>query len=369
MSNTLNKYKRYNLLIEDNSIFLFPWSNSDKTTRQLILELVSEDIKDCNIILLSAEEYEFYPGSLEEIFTEKIKNNLVNNDVFVNFVYGSSSLNDYTNNLIRLYHQPNYNMFVNLWPTIWLNRTVSSNLKSCNYDYFLSKYKIDFKKEKIKYLYITMNNVGKYHRCMLIDLLAKNNLLDLGAISWRNFCLDTSYNWKYTKPIKRTLSDFENYDKNTYDFQFTPPEEFFESFVSIIAETTTELIFLTEKTATAILYKQPFLVQGAPKFHQFLKSLGFQLYTEVFDYSFDDEEDLEIRTRMIVDNLNKIKNYDLNNSYIEIKSKLDSNYNRLLEIIQDENFIPEIGKKYQIFLNHYKDDLFYDIEKINTINL
>jgi hypothetical protein len=368
MINILDKYKEDNFFIENNSIFLFPWSNY-RPTHLFIIDLLNENIKDCNIILLSGEEYEFYPGSLKEIFTEKIKNKLVKNNVFVYFVYGSAKLKNYTTKLVRLYHQSKYNMFVNLWPTFWLNRTVSSNLKSCNYDYFLSKYKVDFKKENIKYLYITMNNVGKYHRCMLIDLLAKNNLLDLGAISWRNFCLDKDYSWKYTTPIKRTLSDFESYDKSTYDFQFTPPKEFFESFVSIIAETTVELIFLTEKTATAILYKQPFLVQGAPKFHQFLKSLGFQLYTEVFDYSFDNEEDLEIRTQMIIDNLNKIKNYDLNNSYIELKSKLDSNYNRLFEIIQDENFIPEIGKKYQIFLNHYKDDLSYDVEKINTINL
>lgn len=355
----LQKFNNAHFYSEGNNVFLLPWSKNGYRSR-FMADLLNEDIRDCNIFLLSAEEFEFYPECPREIFTLNLKKKLIANNVFIYFIFGSANSGDYSFDQDRLYNDNKNNMRVDTWPTFWLNRTVSSNLKDQNFEYFYSKYKTDFKKDKIKYLYITMNNVAKYHRCLLIDLLAKNKMLDIGAISWRNFCLENAYEWKYTTPVRRTLSDFERYDKSTYDFQFSPPEEFFESFVSIIAETTVDLIFLTEKTATAILYKQPFLVLGAPKFHEFLKSLGFELYTEIFDYSFDNEQNLEKRTQMIIDNLNDIKDSNLYNLHTVLKPKLDKNYSRLIDIIKDNQFLPATVKNYQIFLNHYKNDLFFN---------
>jgi hypothetical protein len=321
-------------------------------------ELLNEPLKNFNIFLLSAEEYEFYPEAMSEIFNKKIKNQLKKRNNQVYFCFGSLRLDEYADENSRYnYHQPENNMYTVLWPTFWLNRTLSANINS-NINFFLNKQKKDFKKEKILYPYICMNNVGKHHRCLMIDLLAKNNLLDNGAISWRNFCVDTSYKWKYTDSKLRTLSDFDKYNKSTYDVQFTPPDEFYESFMSAITETTTDINFITEKTATALLFKQPFLVQGAKGFHKNLKSLGFKLYDEIFNYDFDQEPDLEKRTQMIIDNIKKISNQDFNTMYNKIKPKLDFNYKRMIEIVRDQLYIPELLKDNKIFQDHYNSEIF-----------
>jgi hypothetical protein len=323
-----------------------------------MIDILNEPLKNCNIFLLVAEEYEFCPNALVDIFSEDIKNRLKEHNNQIYFLFGGSNIDAYADTSTRYnYHQPENNMYTIIWPTFWLNRTLSANINS-NINFFLNKQKKDFKKEKILYPYICMNNVGKPHRCLMIDLLAKNNLLDNGAISWRNFCVDTSYKWKYTDSKLRTLSDFKKYNIKTYDVQFTPPTEFYKSFMSVITETTTDINFITEKTATALLFKQPFLVQGAKGFHENLKSLGFKLYDEIFDYDFDQEPDFEKRTQMIIDNIKKISNQDFNTMYKELKPKLDFNYKRMIEIVRDQLYIPELLKDNKIFQDYYNSEIF-----------
>ena len=356
MKYLLEKYKEDNFNILKNNIFLYPWGQS-RPTHLLIIDLLKEPLENCNIFLLAAEEYEFMPGSLKDIFTKSIKKQFKKKNNRIYFLFGSSDLHAYTDPRNRYnYHQPKNNMHTILWPTFWLNRTFSQNIYK-NRDFFLNKQMADFKKEEILYPYITMNNVGKYHRCLMIDLLAKEHLLDKGAVSWRNFCVDTEYEWKYTDSTQRTLSDFKNYDASTYDIQFTPPSEFYKSFMSIISETTTDLVFITEKTATALLYKQPFIVQGGVGFHKNLESLGFKLYDEIFDYAFDYEENLHLRTNMIIDNVKNIANQDFYELYRKIKPKLDYNHKLMIEIAKDRFQLPMLLKNNKVFYETYRKEL------------
>ena len=78
---------------------------------------------------------------------------------------------------------------------------------------------------------------------------------------------------------------------------------------------------------------KPFLVVGAKGFHQHLVRLGFQLYDEIFDYSFDEEDTDEARCEGIAKNIKKISNLstpELRNLYNILLSKLK--FNKLLAL-------------------------------------
>ena len=76
----------------------------------------------------------------------------------------------------------------------------------------------------------------------------------------------------------------------------------------------------SEKTVTPILLNKPFLVASAPNFHAWLKERGFELYDELFDYSFDCEQDIEVRFEKLVLNVKRYAEYNS----IELKKVYDS---------------------------------------------
>jgi hypothetical protein len=138
--------------------------------------------------------------------------------------------------------------------------------------------------------------------------------------------------------------------------------------MSVITETTTDLVFITEKTATALLYKQPFIVFGAKGFHEYLTSLGFKLYDEIFNYNFDQDPSLENRAQMVVNNIKKICNQDFYKMYNKIKPKLDYNYNRMIEITQDDSYFPKALNNNEIFQDQYNYELSVYNNGIHLLN-
>lgn len=325
------------IIITKKEVYIKPWAlTNHRPLPELIIDALNSQLTNFNIIINNPEEYEI-GSNFEILFDQKIREQLKSQNVKIYFIFGSQSLDFYKQDNF-LYHAPEYNMIVNLWPTFWFNLTkMSIDTKYLNDKAFVYK-------EDIVYPFTSLNHIGKYHRCLLMDLLAKNNLLDKGAVTWHNFYIDTGYFWNYTTPqkAKRHLSDGKKYTKDTYVQQFYPPKEFFQSFMSIVSETTDKTIFITEKTSTVLLFKQPFLVQGAMGFHNYLKDLGFKLYTEIFDYSFDLEPDLHKRTEMIIENVRSIMNSNLNQLYKSIKLKLDYNQQRYFEIINNKVGYPQI---------------------------
>jgi hypothetical protein len=338
------------IIIGDKVIYIRPWSlKSYDSLSTLIKNAVESELKNFTIIIPNPEEFEI-GSNFEKSINSELKRKIKENNINIYFIFGSQDLNFYKQEFF-LYHDPLKNMHVHLWPTYWFNNTI----KYTQYEQ-MSLDKID-----IEYCYCTLNYVGKYHRCLLIDILSKNDLIRFGAVSWYNFCLDSNYDWKWIRPNKMVLSDSDEYLKDNYNQQFTPPAEFFQSFMSIISETTDKTIFITEKTSMALLLKQPFLVQGAAGLHNYLKSLGFKLYTEVFDYSFDLEPCIEKRTEMIINNVKSILNSDLNQLYNLIKPKLEYNQKRFFEIVSDKSLYPQIVTKDQILKELYNFEFKNDI--------
>ena len=195
------------------------------------------------------------------------------------------------------------------------------------------------------YHYVYMNNKAHEWRCHLMDLVSKRDLLKYGAVSWHKKDTYSEYDWKYFKPIVLKLTDSFDSINITPNNIFAIPSEYNQSFAQLVSESNTNCIFMTEKTVIPLLVGKPFLVATAPGYHTFLQGLGFELYTEIFDYSFDNEQDQEKRFEMILDNFTKLCSLplkDLPEHYKKIEDKLKYNQQHAMllknnqpKIIQD----------------------------------
>jgi hypothetical protein len=298
--------------------------NPDKFREQM-----SSFKNQSEVNIFAAEEYEIKLG--DGFRGWEIINEL-KNDIKWNFVFGSADKNYY----LGRYQDEWNNKSTNLWPTFFINRSY----------YYLKDKKINPKKD-IKYFFISMMNLPREHRCFLIDNIVKYKFKNI-ALTWHY--TDSDYNWKYWEPRKLRLSDtlFSNvHYENQVNEDFVSsihslPDEFNQSFFSLISESSVSKIFITEKTAIPLLMGQPFIVQGAPGFHSYLRDLGFELYTELFDYSFDRNIDYIKRTESILENINYLKKKDWNLLYSLVYEKTLRNRNRAIAIAKDVNFVPPI---------------------------
>ena len=211
------------------------------------------------------------------------------------------------------------------WPTFWFARTYRVWTYPDAYNYNMMK-GVSIKNENVykdtnfTYPYICLNNIQKNHRGILMDMLAKNDLIKHGAITWRGSSYTNqpiNYQYKYWNPEILILDQ----DVNTHFRQETMPNEFGNSLMQLVTESDDIETFFTEKTATPIFLNRPFLVASNYGFHKDLKKYGFELYDELFDYSFDDEPDMETRYDKLVQNLKP---------YVGLNSlELQKHYNRV----------------------------------------
>lgn len=226
------------------------------------------------------------------------------------------------------------------WPTFWINWS-----EQCLH--WVLPYQNYSPNTEYKYPFICLNNKGHIHRCALIDQLAKNNILEKGVVTFHNFMTRHQYPFKYYDGSIRTISD----DFSTKLDSFLLPEEFHQSFLHVVGEATTTVNFITEKTIIPMLLKKPFISLGKEGFNKCLTDLGFVLYDDLFDYSFDNEPDLETRASMVADNVKSIVGKDYTQLYELLKPKLIHNYNRIQEIIHDINFIHPLAIERVAFIN------------------
>lgn len=271
-----------------------------------------------------------------------------NNSIFLDIITGSSEKNypiDKVNQNFREIAKVEY------WDTFWLGRTY--HVLEYNARQYPQQIKvIDLQKHlDYKFHFICMNGKSRPHRAELLDLLAKFNLINKNAISAISFEFKY-YNYKYLQNFKPMLlnDEFKNIELSgpvIWHMWHNIPTEYYQSFAQLVSETSVEAIILSEKTAVPLILGKPFLVAGQAYFHEFLKNLGFQLYDEIFDYSFDKELNYEKRFKMLLENfvnLQKIPLSDLHKLQLKIAEKVEFNKIRAREIISDNSRYPKIVK-------------------------
>lgn len=250
------------------------------------------------------------------------------------------------------------------WAKFMFHLNEIPNLQNKSNSQIIKEYNEDF-----YYLFITLNNVVKNNRCMQMDQLAKYDLIERGIYSWqswdqiygRDILNSNRYDFRYWKPEIKILDQFPKkinvnniYDPGAPNGFTLPPQELKKSFMQIVSETHYTEIAYTEKTAAPLFFGKLFLVNGARHFHKSLENLGFKLYTEIFDYSFDDEFDLEKRTDMLTHNVFRLRNKtpsELRSMYNEVLPKIEYNKKHLKQMVLSLQEIPNL---YTEIWNDYK---------------
>ena len=104
----------------------------------------------------------------------------------------------------------------------------------------------------------------------------------------------------------------------------------------------------TEKTSKALLFCKPFLVIGCTGWYKIFEELGFKLYDELFDYSFDEIESFKDRHQAIMTQIKDILNMDrdmLNKKILDIQDKIYYNKRQLLDSYRDDVDVSTITKQ------------------------
>jgi hypothetical protein len=205
--------------------------------------------------------------------------------------------------------------------------------------------------------FISLNNRITKYRCLLIDKMAEHNLLNYGYVSWLKHLDEGLYDneFKYFDNRVIKLEDTNNITLNEEIVE----SSYFKGFVNIITEGDINFKDISEKTFYAILHKKPFLILGATGIHQTLSNLGFKLYSDVFDYSFDSSDNIEFRIDGIIKNIKNIIDSDYNMLYKNCLETAEFNYNRYIEILKDPTSINNA------YLDYLKIDLLTLHERYN----
>jgi len=109
------------------------------------------------------------------------------------------------------------------------------------------------------------------------------------------------------------------------------PLEYFESCIILNCEASClQSSTVTEKTFKNFLFKKPYITMAGPYFNRFLKENQFELYDELFDYSYDNMNcfdrlnDLILQVSCLLDeNIDYLE--DIINSN-DVKNKMNHNY-------------------------------------------
>lgn len=178
-----------------------------------------------------------------------------------------------------------------------------------------------------------------------------------------NIVLDNIKTDKMIKPIdlagmtKRLTEDpFETITLagdmlfNTNERQH-PRSLYQNSCMSIISESyhSEEVFFFTEKTMHPLMNAHPFITNGSQYYNKFLNSIGFELYTELFDYSFDSNQDMFSRAESIAQ---QVANFDRSILVDNLKATVDKvQYNK--NLLTNKNSI--LFLKYRELMLEYID--------------
>lgn len=105
--------------------------------------------------------------------------------------------------------------------------------------------------------------------------------------------------------------DYPNHQNDVFSsLKYTTKSHYSDTLFNIITETTCDAnsLNLTEKSFKGIANCHPYLVIGDVNTHKHIKDLGFELYEDLIDYSFDSINDSEIRLNSALKEVKRIYN-------------------------------------------------------------
>jgi len=196
-------------------------------------------------------------------------------------------------------------------------------------------------------LFTCYNHKNNSARAQLVDMLAKENLLQDGIVTYH---YPENATWKYHTGIKLTDEpdyEFHNQDKPQYN-PTRLPTSMMRGFFDIVPESRYDAneYFMTEKTLKSILTLRPFITLSSTGYSvEYLeKYIELELYDEMFDYTFDSCTSLNDRVDGIINNVIRLKRIlpddrTKHSMYKKLLPKLIRNRNRIIEIFFDKTRI------------------------------
>jgi hypothetical protein len=192
-------------------------------------------------------------------------------------------------------------------------------------------------------------------RINMIDTLAREHLLSDGIVTYHNAYRNGLPDWKYHDGSP--LVDEDTFILSS-QLERTPsyfPNSFFRGLVDIVCESRVnpKEYYPSEKTMKSVIAMKPFMVLSCQYFHKYLlEDYGIEPYTELFDYSYDNDPDINNRIEAIAENIKRIKGIDKHILYDRVKDKLA--YNRQKFIDYGNNKEKMIPKALEFLLDEHE---------------
>lgn len=278
---------------------------------------LTEKDKKQKIVLFCAEEYELPDSQSIEMFS-KLNDY---NDVHIIFgTYGFDHIDTKKYPNIKFYSFPTYFLYFALYEG-----------------------RLDIPKERtVDTLFTCMNHQPHEHRHAMMYYLSQEKLLK-----------NNYYSWHFHRPTPKRFRPWK-IKMNYIDGQFKGqqgeyPPPMYKSAINLVTESTSNIQFITEKTYSSIIRKQPFIVYGCQGINQQLEEHGFKLYRNVIDYSFDDEPNNDLRAEKIAKELKRLSEYDPAELYKQMTEIAAYNQTVAKELIKSQYGVPELALTFKYY--------------------
>lgn len=191
-----------------------------------------------------------------------------------------------------------------------------------------------FSNVRKKYKFSCLNGTYWNHRILTyLELSDRSYFKDMVfTFGNRPYHVDTVSELQLTV---QELNKFSTLDNNV---KFLPDERsdidlsvdhpaYKETYVNLVTETTVKKStpMLSEKTFKPIIAGQLFLLIASPGAVQFLRDIGIDTFDDIIDHGYDLESDIRIRIKMVLQQLDRLDQLDLESLYQQIKPRLIKN--------------------------------------------
>lgn len=127
------------------------------------------------------------------------------------------------------------------------------------------------------------------------------------------------------------------------------PQDYHHYWLDIVAETTNQYTFYTEKTWRPIACGKPFIILGYPNQNIYLSNYGFKLFPEIFDYQVEDippeDERYHISYQKMIHRVINLSHDDILELDALFQYRYKWNYDLLEYIIMSDDEMPEICRE------------------------
>jgi hypothetical protein len=184
-----------------------------------------------------------------------------------------------------------------------------------------------------KYVFSFLNGTlnGRPHRYkMLKKILLNANLVNISLIS----NLDKSTDISYIQPIP--YNNKENFFSSS---EYCTRDSYINLISESVFDSYDNAFFITEKSIKPFVLQQIPIFLGPTNIANHFKKYGFDLFEDIINHSYDEEENLDLKIDLIYKELNKIQKLNFSNIFKQIENRLQYNYNLYLNMIDNIDII------------------------------